>query len=297
MIKILKINYDKEQIKGFMYYNANGRKIIQINDDPKETDDVFVQEVGHSFPKSGTKHNLPPRTVYTIHFVVSGVLCFDDNELHMGEGYLIPSDTGFSISVGEDCEHYWMMVGGTKVSELFAGIGKPDSSHLLDTGFFKHIRKDFDFTLSYDQTIGFDIPLLMMSLLWKLLSVVHIDERTDVFSQSEYVRIGCEYIEQHYFEQISVEEIAAAAHVSSKYMYKLFKKELGVSPKELLIAKRISYGKYLLETTQMTVEDIAVSVGYSCASRFIYAFRKSFGVSPNVARATHMKSKANHIKN
>lgn len=268
-----------------MYYNQNNRKFVMINENETQYKDLFVREIGHSLPPLGTTVELLPRNVYTIHFAVSGSGKFDGTEIRQGQGYFVPPNQAFSINIEKKFEQYWIMVGGNKACELLYEMDSSNSKHLFEANFFRHIKFDFDLVLSRERATNFNTELLMMSTLYKLMSVLNSNKEKTEEHMNRYVRICCDFIEQHYSEKISVEDIAAASHISSKYMYKLFMKELGISPKKMLITKRLEYGKYLLQTTSMTLDDIAVASGYSCASRFIYALKQQFGVSPSDFRA------------
>ena len=89
-----------------------------------------------------------------------------------------------------------------------------------------------------------------------------------------------EYIWQNMKEEISMKQIADHVHLSSDYMTKLFKKETGLTIKEYMIKKRMERARELLQSSEKTVSDIALEVGYDNLSYFIRQFRGFYGVTP-----------------
>lgn len=271
-----------------IYTNDRERKTARIDDTVRDEDEqVYVREVGHSMPVKGTYHTLPARDIWTIHFVVNGSAMFSDEELNAGEAYLIPKGVPFTIDVGENFEHYWIMVGGSKVAGLIADIGLEARPHKFPSAFFSRIRRDFDLTVSEPLSGEYDLPFLMISLFWKLIATMKSYRRESVDRQSEYLRLASAFIDSNYSSQISVEDIAAAAHVTSRYMYKLFKKNFGKAPLEILTERRMECARYLLTTTALPIEEIAVDVGYLNPTRFTLVFREKHGMPPSRWRYIH----------
>lgn len=89
-----------------------------------------------------------------------------------------------------------------------------------------------------------------------------------------------EFIRLHLDEEIKVPQIAEEAHLNADYMTKLFKKETGLTIKEYMVKKRMEKAKDLLQTSDGSVSDIALEVGYSNLSYFIRQFRMYYGVTP-----------------
>lgn len=91
-------------------------------------------------------------------------------------------------------------------------------------------------------------------------------------------------IRSHFSEPLSVEQLAGQAHMSTAYFSRLFKKKTGSSPYEYLIRFRISRAKYLLRSSDQSVEEIAFLAGFNSVSNFIYTFGKRTGMSPGKFR-------------
>lgn len=88
------------------------------------------------------------------------------------------------------------------------------------------------------------------------------------------------YIEGHFKENISLDNLADFAHVSKYYLVHTFNREYGVSPISYLISRRIQESKHLLANTNYSLNQIAQMLGFSSPSYFSQRFRKAEGITP-----------------
>lgn len=98
------------------------------------------------------------------------------------------------------------------------------------------------------------------------------------------VRIARQYMQNHYMEGISLEEVAGIVGFSSGYFSGLFKKEMGIGFSEYLIQLRMEKAKELLKGTNMNIKDICGQVGYSDLKHFTTLFKKYTGIKPGEYR-------------
>lgn len=101
---------------------------------------------------------------------------------------------------------------------------------------------------------------------------------------SEPIQRAVDYIGFHYTEDISLNTVADFVYLNRDYLSRQFKKEVGVNFSEFLMKMRMRRAKRLLETTNMRISDIALSVGITNMSYFSTVFHKSFGCKPNDIR-------------
>ena len=80
--------------------------------------------------------------------------------------------------------------------------------------------------------------------------------------------------------EISVESLAALCSVSETYFRRIFLNKFGVSPREYIISKRLTYALQLIESGQFQISEIAAMCGYAEPCHFSREFKKKFGVSP-----------------
>ena len=88
------------------------------------------------------------------------------------------------------------------------------------------------------------------------------------------------YIDQHFKETLTLDQLAEEAHMNKFYLSHAFKQEFGVSPINYLISCRIEESKYLLADTDLSISQIAQLLNFSSPSYFSQVFRRTQGVSP-----------------
>ena len=88
------------------------------------------------------------------------------------------------------------------------------------------------------------------------------------------------FIQQHYNEPISLEQIAREANLNPEYLSRVFKEETGYNYSAFLSNIRLKKAEYLLINTVEKVQNIAEMVGYSNVSYFSTIFKKKYGVNP-----------------
>ncbi|WP_017812729.1 response regulator [Paenibacillus shenyangensis] len=99
---------------------------------------------------------------------------------------------------------------------------------------------------------------------------------------SPLVRRARSYIMEHYADpELTLEQLADTLQVSSTYLSRVMKKELGQSFIHVLVHARIQRAVQLLEESDRSILEVAEEVGYESQHYFSTAFKKVIGVSPN----------------
>lgn len=99
-------------------------------------------------------------------------------------------------------------------------------------------------------------------------------------------------IESRFREAISVPQIAANLNLSERQLARLFRREVGTSPKAYLSSVRLRYSLWLLCNTNNSISAIAYASGYSSCAHFSAQFRKAFGSSPSSLRKENIQTHA-----
>lgn len=92
------------------------------------------------------------------------------------------------------------------------------------------------------------------------------------------------YIDSHYQENITLDQLAEVCHVSKYHLAHAFTEEYEVSPINYLISKRMEEAEHLLRTTDFSLSFISNTTGFSSSSYFAQIFRKQKGMSPTEFR-------------
>lgn len=93
-------------------------------------------------------------------------------------------------------------------------------------------------------------------------------------------------------EPLSIPELADKFQISTIYLYKLFKKRFGKSPKQIIKDLRIRNAKMLLALTDKSITEIAAACGFSNPVYFAEVFKSYVGISPTQYRKNTKKGDA-----
>ena len=88
------------------------------------------------------------------------------------------------------------------------------------------------------------------------------------------------YINKNYYEDITLSSISERFYISSWYFSKTFKKTAGTSFTEYLNNVRVKEARKLLDKTDMSIADVAETVGFKSNTHFDRVFKKITGKSP-----------------
>lgn len=94
------------------------------------------------------------------------------------------------------------------------------------------------------------------------------------------IRTGIEYIEQHYREKCTLNQIAEQADRSPIYFHDVFQDVMGMTPYEYIAKLRLDEAKRRLALTDEDPADIAAYCGFCSQSYFNYVFKKAMGITP-----------------
>ncbi len=122
---------------------------------------------------------------------------------------------------------------------------------------------------------------IALAQLWLSFILLLPKSSTCVPSKNyERIRLLLSFIHQNYQKQLSADEIAAAAHISKRECLRCFQKFVHESPYRYLLRYRLHISTTLLTTTDFSVTDIALEVGFHSASSYIRYFKERYHMTP-----------------
>jgi two-component system response regulator YesN len=98
---------------------------------------------------------------------------------------------------------------------------------------------------------------------------------------SSKLAAAIQHIQNHFHEEISVDQVAYAIGISASYLHLLFKRELGRTFLDYLTEFRISQAKRILKKDNVKMSEVAAKVGYRSAPYFSQVFKKATGLLPH----------------
>lgn len=102
--------------------------------------------------------------------------------------------------------------------------------------------------------------------------------------RDEKVALMIDFIHSNYQRQLTIEEVADHACVTSSYAIRRFRKLMGITPMQYVIRHKIRQAQNLLVGSRMSVSEVSQALGFQDASYFIRLFRKHIGYTPQEYR-------------
>lgn len=157
----------------------------------------------------------------------------------------------------------------------------------LSTFHISLLKKAFSCFSTYNShtlLIGTQYLCCFLSTLDELIPLSH-----NHIYISEPIQKALDYIAEHYYEPIQLEQLAQITSLSLSYFKKRFKEETGVSPIDHINTIKIESAKHQLQTTTLSVTEIAFNLGFSSSSYFCSVFKKYLNISPRDYRKVNGK--------
>lgn len=148
----------------------------------------------------------------------------------------------------------------------------------------QNLMENLIWTLHNKQTNKRSIHQATMGLL--LLQLMNYTDRVSVgkdHQDRELLMMVYRYVEEHYKDG-ELSELAEMLHYDVYWLSRCVRHLTGKTYTQLVQDKRMRQAAYLLQTSRLTVADIAVSVGYENISYFHRLFQKTYGMSPRAYR-------------
>ena len=94
------------------------------------------------------------------------------------------------------------------------------------------------------------------------------------------VRMVRQHVDNHLNENLRLEDIAGAVHLSPSHCSRTFSRYAGMSISEFVSRRRLEKAMDFLEKTHMSITDIAGTLGFSSSAYFASWFKRATGLSP-----------------
>ena len=104
-------------------------------------------------------------------------------------------------------------------------------------------------------------------------------------SMKAIVREAAAWIDQHFYEELTLTMLAEQFHVEHSYFSRVFRQETGESPVLYITNKRMEKAKQYIQEGKKNLTEVAFMVGYDDYTYFSRVFRKNAGMSPREYRS------------
>lgn len=191
-------------------------------------------------------------------------------------------------SAAQPCEYYWVHLGVKHLRpETLKAIERPSFAgvHRNQPQLGELVVRIMNEHRSPDEFSGESVRALSELLLIGLLRDYPLPNHR---VPSELVLKAQEILQRTAVDDLSVEEVARQLGVSSVWLSKKFRLEIGESPAKWARAQRVARAKRLLVLDQLTIGDIAMELGFSSSQYFSTVFRQETGLTPSEYRRSRL---------
>ena len=189
----------------------------------------------------------------------------------------------------EHFAYYWVHFTGHAAKSILSSCGFSKSG-VYPVGISDKIIRMFKtlFADFYGKKIeGTYLEVYTAAHLMEILAAMKecMENKKQKSSNTEQkIYASVRYINAHYTEALSVEKLAEDQEMCAGYYSKMFIKHIGTSPRDYFVRLRLQNAAILLTQSDMSITEIAASVGYNDPLYFSRIFKKNFSLSPAAYR-------------
>ena len=101
--------------------------------------------------------------------------------------------------------------------------------------------------------------------------------------------LALDFMKANLHRSVSMTEVASAVGLSRSRLYSVFTRSVGMAPLQYLKALRAQRSAALLESTFLSIKQVAAEVGYADDSHFMRDFRRAYGLRPSEYRERYFR--------
>ena len=244
-------------------------------------------------PNVGYNYTVFQKSVLHIVTQGEGTFSYAGETYHLTAGDIFLLERGMEVeykpSFSNPWTYYWVGMNGKQILNYLSRCSIVDSHVILgqDTTDIKNIIQ-LICKLSQSIESNNSNDILIMQYLYQLVYTLQ-EKFPKIFSVqvdivNEDIQHAVDFINTNYQKHITVEDVAKSVNITRSHLYKLFKKNLGCSPKEYLTYIRMYHASQLLIHTSTLISDISRQVGYKDPQLFSKNFTKHFEISASEYR-------------
>lgn len=245
-------------------------------------DDMNTVEIGYSRAPKGLQQ-IMERDVYILHYITKGCGAFCGKKFKEGNCYIVVPNELETLSSDNDnpYEAYWIMFKGKSALDFLKKCNLPHHNDVFKFDKIKECCEILRNTLyNLNPSNEYEEAAIMNSALHQIMAL-HFGVLPANVSVDSVSRKMMKFINENYYNNITIDSIAKSFGFSRNYLYTLFKNDYGISPQTHLLNLRIEKAKeLLLSNRQLLISEIALAVGYQDTLYFSRMFHKKVGVSP-----------------
>ena len=183
-------------------------------------------------------------------------------------------------------EYKWVEFRGLDAAWMISQTAFGKKHPVVDNINVKEFEKYFDIFEIQDTTVYSQCRAIGKLVYLLSYYIEHFPHKSD--ENNNYTIMARNYIEKNYRNpEFSVQDVAGHIKIDRTYLYRIFKKETDMSVIDYINNCRITKAQTMLIDKNISVKDVAYSVGFTDQMYFSKVFKKITGKTPTEYRRQH----------
>lgn len=249
---------------------------------------IYIEDIGSEHDQ---EHIIRPQGYWAYQWIQcyhgEGILYVNNKQ------YVVKKDSGMLLYPHEIHEYKkktdtWLVdfisFNGTMVMDTLCNHGFTESGVYLmrqSDILLGKIRKAIAVLQTTDYMKNYTCSSIAYAILMDIIKYRFDGRSSEQASPHSRIQPVIEYINHHYHEPLTLEELAGLLKVTPQHLCILFKNTLSMRPFEYITKIRINHSKAIMNHQKhIKIEDVAKQVGYESTSYYCSNFKKIEGMTP-----------------
>ncbi|MCR4561693.1 MAG: AraC family transcriptional regulator [Bacilli bacterium] len=250
-----------------------------------------VENIGQTFPNSQIFIKRENHEIFVIEYIVSGIEHLEVNgvnyTLEQGDLCILEPMVPHSYHSDErnPVEKKWINFSSDIFGDLYEKMGLKGRVLYKNSGLegvFDVLLTIADRSSLHSDDICYDVASNIFNILFLLAKKDALEASQKISKLASSVK---ELLDKNIFSNATLDEILGDVYYSKKQVTREFKKCFNDTPYNYLINLKIDMAKRLLRTSDLSVKEIALKLGFENQHYFSNAFKKKAGKSPSQYRS------------
>lgn len=221
--------------------------------------------------------------MFHIFMILSGQLHID----YRGHSFIAPAGSIVALDCRIPHRYYctdhlnfvWLDINGSATEAYFRPLTNHNVPLYTPSNFNEIVNRTLSIAREIDEQTENEHN---SSCFWHELfaTLANISETQDTSTKALITNVAIQYIQRNFAKKITAKELAAQCNISVYHFIRVFKQTQNCTPHEYIINVRLLQSIHLLMTTTMSINDIALSVGFHSSSHFSNYFKANYGMTP-----------------
>lgn len=244
-----------------------------------------IQSAGYAKNPSVTRFN-GRRQLFIVHYILAGAGYFNGTRVCAKQGFLTTPnmEEDYYPDENEPWKFVWFIFDDSATAALFEEFNADTKTRVFDfdnldvlDNLAKRLMQEKEKTVN-------------ATLLLEMFLHVFNTQKQKISAKSHsiadtYFEFSKNYINNHLYSKITVQQLTKLLGISQPRLYDIFREKTGISPKQYIDACKLTQAKSLLKETDMTITQVANSIGFSD----VLAFSKFFSAKEKISPTNYRK--------